>query len=85
MCMAVDRLSITVDAELGQAVREAAAAQGMSVSSWVSEAVGERLRQVNLAVFLDEWQAEHGTFTDEQLARARKALAGEADPQRAAS
>lgn len=45
----------------------------------------ERLRQVGLATFLDERQAEHGTFTEEQLHRARRALAGEVDPQRVAS
>lgn len=83
--MAVDRLSITVEAELGRAAREAAAASGGSVSSWVAEAIEERLRQVSLATFLDDWQAEHGTFTEEQLNRARQALAGEVDPQRVAS
>ena len=46
VCMALDRLSITVDAELGRAVREAAAADGMSVSSWAGEALAQRVRKL---------------------------------------
>ena len=83
--MAVDRLSITVGADLGRAAREAATAGGVSLSSWVAEAIEERVRQVSLATFLDDWQAEHGAFTEEQLDRARRTLAGEVDPQRVAS
>src|SRR5918997_6388743 len=72
VCMAVDRLSITVEAELGQAVREAAAAQGMSVSSWASEALAHRVRNHFLREALDAWDAEAGPLTDEDRAEAKR-------------
>ena len=74
VCMAVDRLSITVDAELGKAVREAAAAEGMSVSSWASEALAQRVRNRLLREALDAWQAEDGPFTEEEMAEADRIL-----------
>lgn len=83
--MAVDRLSITVDAELGLAVRAAATASGMSLSSWVAEAVAASIRQRNMREFLDDWQAEQGAFTEEELAAADEILAEAAALGRAAA
>jgi predicted transcriptional regulator len=73
--MAVDRLSITVDSELGQAVRQAAAAEGVSVSSWASEALADRVRRHSLRAFLDDWEAEQGPFTEEEMAEADRLIA----------
>ena len=73
--MAVDRLSITVDAELGRAVRAAARASGASVSSWAAEALAASVRQRNMREFLDDWQAEQGAFTEQELAAADEILA----------
>ena len=73
--MSLDRLSITVDAELGRAVREAAAAEGMSVSSWASEALAQRVRNHFLREALDAWEAEDGPFTEEEMAEADRILA----------
>jgi post-segregation antitoxin (ccd killing protein) len=75
VCMAVDRLSITVDAELGQAVRQAAAAEGVSVSSWASEALADRVRRHSLRTFLDEWEAEAGPISEEDKAEAKRIFA----------
>ena len=74
MRMALDRLSITVDAELGRAVREAAAAEGMSVSSWASEALAQRVRNHFLREALDAWEAEDGPITEEDRAEAKRIL-----------
>ena len=68
----MDRISITVDAELGQAVRQAAAAEGVSVSSWASEALADRVRKHSLRAFLDEWEAEQGPFTEAEMAEAKR-------------
>ena len=73
VCMSLDRLSITVDAELGRAVREAAAAEGMSVSSWASEALDQRVRNHFLREALDAWEAEDGPLSDEDKAEAKRA------------
>ena len=72
--MNVDRLSVTLDAQLGAAVREAAERAGMSVSAWLSGAAADRLRAELLGRALDAWEAEEGGFTDAELAAASAAL-----------
>lgn len=73
--MAVDRLSITVDAELGLHLRRIAADEGMSVSRWVSEAIETRVRNHLLGEAVDAWEAEAGPFTAEEIAHADKIFA----------
>jgi len=70
----VDKLSISLDPELGDAVRSAAARAGQPVSSWLAEAAAGKLRAEALAEFLDGWEAEHGGLTPEELARAEREL-----------
>ncbi|MSP21830.1 MAG: hypothetical protein EXR66_02240 [Dehalococcoidia bacterium] len=72
--MKVDKLSISLDAELGDEVRAAARKAGKGVSAWLAEAAAAKLRSEALREFLDEWQAEHGPITPEELARAREEL-----------
>ncbi len=72
--MKVDKLSISFEAELGDAVRSAAAQAGKPVSSWLAEAAASKLRAEALAEFLAGWQAEHGVLTAEELARAEREL-----------
>ncbi len=72
--MKVDKLSISLDPELGDAVRSAAARAGQPVSSWLAEAAAGKLRAEALAEFLDGWEAEHGGLTAEELARAEREL-----------
>ena len=66
----VDRFSITMPPELGAAVRLAARTAGLSVSSWLSAAAGDRLRNDLLGAALDDWELEHGAFSHEELVRA---------------
>jgi predicted transcriptional regulator len=70
----VHKLSISLRPDLGAQVRSAASRAGQPVSSWVAEAVEARLRAQALDEFLEEWQAEHGRITDEELVRARHEL-----------
>ncbi len=75
VCMAqVDRLSVTMPPEIGAAVRDAAARQGTSVSSWLVAAAAQRLRNELLGEALDRWEAEDGAFSDEELDAAAAAL-----------
>lgn len=74
MCMNVDRFSVTMDPDLGAAVREVAARAGMSVSGWLAEAAADRLRNDLLGAALDAWEAEDGPFTDQELDSAAVAL-----------
>jgi len=70
----VDRLSVTMPPGVGSAVREAAAREGTSVSSWVTEAAARRLRNELLGAALDEWEAKNGDITEEELDRAAASL-----------
>lgn len=69
--------SISLPAELDAAIEAAAAISGESVSAWVSHALAARVvsdhrahaRQVaDGASAVREWEAEHGAFTEAELA-----------------
>jgi hypothetical protein len=70
----VDKLSISFEPELGDAVRSAAAQAGKPVSSWLAEAASSKLRAEALAEFLSGWQAEHGALTADEIALAEREL-----------
>lgn len=72
--MKVDKLSISFDPELGDAVRSAAAQAGKPLSSWLAEAAASKLRAEALADFLAGWEAEHGVLTADEIARAEREL-----------
>jgi citrate lyase beta subunit len=72
--MKVDKLSISFDPELGDAVRAAAAQAGQPVSSWLAEAAASKLRAQALVEFLAGWESEHGVLTPEEIARAEREL-----------
>jgi hypothetical protein len=74
ICMQVDRFSVTMEPELGAAVRDAAQRAGMSVSGWLAQAAADRLRNDLLGAALDTWEAEDGPFGDEELDAAAAAL-----------
>ena len=59
---------------IGNAVRDAASREGTSVSSWMTDAAADRLRNELLGAALDAWEAEDGPFTDEELNTAAIAL-----------
>ena len=72
--MKVDKLSISFEPGLGDAVRAAAAQAGQPVSSWLAEAAASKLRAQALAGFLASWESEHGVLTSEEIARAEREL-----------
>ena len=67
-------MSISFAPELGDAVREAARREGISLSAWVADAAERKLRAVSLKAFLDDWEAEHGAFTEEEIAESERRL-----------
>lgn len=72
--MKVDKLSISFEPELGDAVRSAAAQAGKPVSAWLAEAAASKLRADALAEFLASWETEHGVLAAEEIARAEAEL-----------
>lgn len=67
-------MSVSFEAELGDAVRSAAAQAGKPLSSWLAEAAASKLRAEALAEFLADWEAEHGALTAGEIARAEREL-----------
>jgi len=74
VCMQVDRLSITMDPDLGKSVRDAAARSGSSVSAWLAAAAADRLRNELLGAALDAWEAESTPFSNKELDAAARVL-----------
>ena len=72
------KLAITVDPDVHAGVVAAAAAEGVSVSAWMTEAARGALRVREGLAAVGEWEAEHGALTDEELAAARAGWPGRA-------
>ncbi len=72
--MKVDKMSVSFDPDLGDAVRGAAARGAKPLSTWLAEAAASKLRAEALADFLDEWEAESGPLTAQEIARAEREL-----------
>jgi hypothetical protein len=72
--MKVDKLSVSFDPDLGDAVRDAAKRGGRGLSGWLAEAAQAKLRSEALGDFLDGWEAEHGVLGGDQLAAAAAEL-----------
>jgi hypothetical protein len=70
----VDKLSVSFDPDLGDAVRGAAKRAGRGLSGWLAEAAEAKLRSEALGDFLDDWEAEHGALSSDQLAAAAAEL-----------
>jgi hypothetical protein len=68
--MKVDKLSVSFDPDLGDAIRVAAQHSGSSLSAWLADAAAAKLRAEALASYLDEWEATNGPLTADELAQA---------------
>ena len=79
--------SISLPAELADAIEHAAAAEGTSVSGWLADTAAHRLRLDAGRRGIADWERENGLLTPEELAeglaRAR-ALLGRPSSQRSA-
>ncbi len=72
-------MSISLDPELGQDVRDTARKKETSVSAWLAEAARVQLRHEGMREFLDDWQAEHGPLSAEEIRRAERELGYRSD------
>ena len=66
------KLAITVDRAVHAKVLDAAEAEGLSVSAWMTAAARQALLVRDGLVAVAEWEAEHGPFTPEELESARR-------------
>lgn len=74
--MAVEKLSISLDADLAASVRASASEQGVSVSTWLADAALAQVRQRKLREALDHLTSEEGELDpaeiDRLIANARR-------------
>lgn len=66
------KLAITVDPDVHAQVVAAAAAEGVSVSAWMTAAARRALLVRDGLAAVAEWEAEQGAFTREELEAARQ-------------
>lgn len=71
------KLAITVDPEVHEQVLAAAAAEGVSVSAWMTDAARRALVIRDGLLAVKEWEAENGALTDAELDAARRRVASE--------
>lgn len=68
--------SVSLPGDLDERIAAAAQAEGLTVSAWlVRSAESELIIRAGLAA-VAEWEAEHGAFTESELAEARGWAAG---------
>ena len=72
--MGVEKMSVSFDLELGEAIRESAKDSHQSVSAWLAEAARDRLRSGALGQAVASWEQEFGPLTEEEIAGADRLL-----------
>ena len=75
------KLAITVDPDVHAQIVAAAAADGLSVSAWMTAAARRALTARDGLAAVAEWEAEHGALTREELEAARQKV-GTGQPER---
>jgi hypothetical protein len=73
--MVVKKLSIALDSDVADAASRAAERAGLSLSAWLNDAAENALAIEGGLEAMREWEAEHGAFTEEELAEADRMLA----------
>lgn len=68
--MAARKISISMEEDLVEELQQAAEEAGMTVSAWIAEQVDHQIKVLGLLKLTDEWQQEHGYFTEEEIAEA---------------
>lgn len=72
--MSVERLTVSLEADLAAAVRSAAEEDELNMSAWLADAARRRLAMRGLGDVIAEWEAQHGAFTPEEIDAARRRL-----------
>ena len=72
--MTVQKRSVSLDADVATAIEQAAEAEGVAFSTWLNQAAKrELLRRDGLAA-IEEWEAEAGALTREEIAAGEALL-----------
>lgn len=76
------KISISITSDVHTRLVEAARAEGIAVSAWISRAAEDRLAITEGLTLVAEWEAEHGAFTTDELARADERVRSDLDRSR---
>lgn len=74
--MGVEKMSVSFDLELGEAIRTAAGAAGDSVSAWLARAARDQLRLEALGQAVAAWEDKYGQLTEAELEAAERLIQG---------
>lgn len=80
--MGVEKLSVSFELELGEAVRASATGAGQSVSGWLAAAARDRLRLEALGQAVVAWEQRYGALTEDEVAEAEALLGDAIRPRR---
>jgi hypothetical protein len=78
----VEKMSVSFDLELGEAIRSSATGNDQGVSAWLAEAARDRLRLEALADAISAWEEEYGALSDDEVAEAERQLSTPRRPAR---
>jgi hypothetical protein len=70
----VEKVSVSFDLELGEAIRASANERSQSVSAWLADAARDRLRLEALGDAILAWEQRFGSLTDAEIADAERQL-----------
>jgi hypothetical protein len=73
------KISISIASDIHTRLVVAAQAEGVTVSAWISRAAEDRLAINEGMNLIAEWEAEHGAFTTDELARADERVRADLD------
>ena len=66
------KLAITIDPDVHEEILAAAARERVSVSAWMTSAAREALRRRAGLAAIADWEKQHGPFSAEEMAEARR-------------
>ncbi len=69
----MERLSLSLPDELAGRIRDAAQADGATLSAWLARAAESQLLLRNAAHAIAEWEHEHGAITEVEIASVERA------------
>lgn len=76
------KLAISVDPDVHAGILEAAAAEGVSVSAWMTDAARRSLLVRDGLAAVAEWERETGALTEAELAAARERVGSQLTKKR---
>ena len=72
----MERLSLSLPEALAVRIRDAAHADGASLSAWLAHAAESQLLLRNAGKAIAAWEREHGEITESELAAVERAWRG---------